>query len=672
MENYSVPSEISWLSFNNCILDEANDKTNPLYERIKFLAIHSSNLDEFFRVKINKLLQSHSEKKGILLNQILTEVKRQQSQFGKIWNSSIVPELQENGIVFYENQDLEKEHQYEIEYYFKSIILSYIQVVYVSEENKKAYFLNNRGLYLFVKLKDANGNFNYAYLNVPSDKLDRYLQLKNSNGINYIISIDTIIKRCLSFIFASEDVISCNSIKLNRDENYKIADETSGDLVAKIEEKIEERKSGSSTRFLYDFNMSPDTILICKKVFKLKDNEMIEGGSHHNFFDLFKFPNPIKPKLQGEKYPALQHVPFESNTSIFDIIDKQNQLIFFPYQSYHYVLQFFNQAAIHKNITEIKITLYRISSQSLIVNSLISAAKNGKKVTVFVEVKARFDENNNLFWSREMEKAGVKIIYSMPNLKVHAKVALVTMRDKEGKNKFYSYLSTGNFNETTASIYSDFGFFTSENKYTSDLKKVFLFLKTKEKAASIKNLLVAGFNLKEKLIELIDNEITNQKLGKEAAILLKVNGVDEERIINKLIEASQAGVEVTLIVRGICTLLPGIKNVSENIKIYRIVDMFLEHGRIYKFANAGKEKIYLSSADMLSRNLNRRIEVAFPIKAENHRAEINAIIRLQLEDNTKKRSINDEGLNNSIIKNKDNPRRSQTEIYHWIEQKNKI
>lgn len=341
--------------------------------------------------------------------------------------------------MFYENQDLEKEHQFEIEYYFKSIILSYIQVVYVSVEHKKAYFLNNRGLYLFVKLKDVNDNFNYAYLNVPSDKLDRYLQLKSNNGINYIISIDTIIKRCLSFIFASEQIISSNSIKLNRDENYKIKDENTGDLVAKIKAKVEERKSGSSTRFLYDFNMSPDTILICKKVFKLKDSEMIEGGSHHNLFDLFKFPNPIKPKLQCVNYTALQHVPFESNTSIFELIDKQNQLIFFPYQFYHYVLQFFNQAAIHKSVTEIKITLYRISSQSLIVNSLISAAKNGEKVTVFVEVKARFDENNNLFWSKEMEKAGIKIIDSMPNLKVHAKVALVTMKDKEVK-LFYLYV----------------------------------------------------------------------------------------------------------------------------------------------------------------------------------------------------------------------------------------
>lgn len=672
MENNTISSEISWLSFNSCVLEEANDSSNSLYERIKFLAIHSSNLDEFFRVKINKLLVEKSKKNTSLLNEILSEVNLQQNKFGIIWKDTIVPELADNKIIFYENQEIRQQHLDEIEYYFKSIILSYIQVVYISENTPKSYFLNNRGLYLLVKLKDATGVFNYAYLNIPSDKLDRYKQLQSVDETNYIISIDTIIKKCLSFIFPLEQVISCNAIKLNRDENYKIADEASGDLIAKIEAKIEERKLGSSTRFLYDFHMNAETVFVCKKTFHLQENEMIKGGSHHNLFDLFKFPNPIKPKLQSQNYPALKHLPFENNTSIFEIIDKQSQLIHFPYQSYHYVLQFFNQAAIHKNVTEIKITLYRISSQSLIANALISAAKNGKKVTVFVEVKARFDEINNLFWSNEMKKAGIKIIYSMPNLKVHAKVALVTMKSEGRKNKFYSYLSTGNFNETTANIYSDFGFFTSEEKYTTDLKKVFMFLKTKEKVVVLKNLLVAGFNMKDKLIGLIDNEITNKKVGKEAAILLKVNGVDEEEIINKLIEASQVGVEVTLLSRGICTVLPGIKNATENIKIYRIVDMFLEHGRIYRFANDGKEIIYLSSADMLSRNLNRRIEVAFSITEKNHIDEINTIIRLQLEDNTKRRIINAKGLNDPIINNKDRPRRSQTEIYNWIEQKNKI
>lgn len=666
MQHYLIPSEISWLSFNNCILDEADDVNNALYERIKFLAIHSSNLDEFFRVKINKLLKKNSKKNNDLLDEILTEVNRQQNRFGSIWKNSILPELDSNAIVYYEKQRILADHQREIEYYFKSIILSYIQVIYISKSKSKTYFLQNRGLYLLVKLKDTSGNFNYAYLNIPSDKLDRFKQLQSKGNKHYIISIDTIIKNCLPFVFPSMDVVSVNAIKLNRDENYLIKDENSGDLIAQIEQKVEERKHGSSTRFLYDSNMDSEAVSVCKKAFRLHDNEMIKGGTHHNLYDLFRFPNPVKPKLQGKNYPALKHLPFENNDSVFKTIDSQNQLLHFPYQSYHYVLQFFNQAAIHRDVTEIKITLYRISSQSLIANALISAAKNGKKVTVFVEVKARFDEYNNLFWSKEMKNAGIKIIQSMPNLKVHAKVAMVTMKDEQGGKKYYSYLSTGNFNESTASIYADFGFFTSEEKYTNDLKKVFSFLRTKEKSKTIKQLLVAGFNMKEQLIELIDTEIKNKKEGKPAAIFLKVNGVDEKDIIAKLIEASQANVEVTLIVRGICTLLPGIKNVSENVKIYRIVDMFLEHARVYKFANNGNEKIYLSSADMLSRNLNRRIEVGFPVYDENHIIEINKVIQLQLEDTSKRRVINAEGTNELDQAAQDVSRRSQTEIYNWI------
>ena len=671
MQNYLTPSELSWLSFNSCILDEAEHANNSLYERIKFLAIHSSNLDEFFRVKIRKLLIKNSKKNKELLDKILAQVNLQQNRFGTIWKGSIVPELAANNIVYYENQELLEEHLEEIQYYFKSIILSYIQVIYISVNQPKTYFLNNRSLYFLVKLKDTSGNYNYAYLNIPSDKLDRYKQLQSQGDTHYIISIDTIIKNCLSLIFQTGKVVSCNAIKLNRDENYLIEDENSGDLIAKIEAKIEERKRGSSTRFLYDSNMDSETLLVCKKTFGLKKNELIKGGSHHNFYDLFKFPNPVKPNLQGANYPGLKHLPFESSKSVFEIIEKQSQLLHFPYQSYYYVLQFFNQAAINRNVLEIKITLYRISSQSLIANALISAAKNGKKVTVFVEVKARFDEYNNLFWSREMKNAGVKIIQSMPNLKVHAKVAMVIMKDKYGNKKHYNYLSTGNFNESTANVYSDFGFFTSEKKYTDDLKKVFTFLKTKKKAEAPKNILAAGFNMKEKLTELIDTEIKNKKAGREAAVFLKVNGVDEKDIIDKLIEAGRAGVEVTLIVRGICTLLPGIENVSENIKIYRIVDMFLEHSRIYKFANNGKEKIYLSSADMLSRNLNRRIEVAFPLYDEKHIAEINTIIQLQLQDNTKRRIINSEGNNELDNLTIDSPRRAQTEIYDWLAERNR-
>lgn len=663
-----ITSELSWLHFNQCIVDEAADFTNQLYERIKFLAIFSSNLDEFFRVKVNQLANEKSTRKSELFNTILKEIQLQQEQFGSVWRNQIIPELRQNNIIVYEGQTIESYHKKEVERYFKSNILSFIQVVFVQNEIYKTYFLNNRGLYLLVKLKNKESNFNYAYINIPSDKLDRYKLLSKKDNSHYIISLDEIVKSCLHLIFTQDEIASCYAIKINRDEDYEIEDENSGNLILKIKYKIEERKKGLPTRFLFDASMPIEEIDFCKQTFQLKKREMIAGGKMHNLFDLFKFPNPVKPNLQSTNLPALEHNDFENSNSIFEVIDAKNQLLHFPYHSYHYVLQFFNQAAIDNRVTEVKVTLYRISTQSLIANALISAAKNGKKVTVFVEVKARFDENNNLHWAKEMKKAGIKIMYSMPNLKVHAKIALVTMQIDAKTTQQYAYLATGNFNENTAAIYADHGFFTSEKKYTNDIAKVFQFLKTKEKDSEMDTLLVAGFNMKKQILNLIDTEIQNHKDGKSSGILLKVNGIDEKDIIKKLYEASQIGVKITLLVRGVCTLLPEIKNVSENIKAYRIVDMFLEHARIYKFDNAGNEQIYLSSADMMSRNLNSRIEVGFPIEDENLKAEINQIIQFQLDDNTKKRTINSEGKN-ELVPNIENPKRAQTDIYNWIKEK---
>ncbi len=660
-----ISSELSWLYFNQCIVDEAADVTNPLYERIKFMAIFSSNLDEFFRVKVNQLALKRSSLKEEFLNTILKEINHQQEQFGVIWHDQIIPELRLNKIIVYEGQSIEPFHIKEIERYFKSTILSFIQVIFIKNDFNNNYFLTNRGLYFLVKLKSKKDEINYAYLNIPSDQLERYKELQEIKGFHYIISLDEIIKSCLHLVFAEDEVVSCFAIKMNRDEDYEIEDENSGNLIHKIKDKIKERKTGLPTRFLYDHLMPKAEIVFCKHTFQLKKREMVPGGRMHNLFDLFKFPNPVKPMLQNSAHLPLEHYAFENSNTIFDNIAKNNQLLHFPYHSYRYVLQFFNQASIDTRVTEIKVTLYRISTQSIIANALISASKNGKKVTVFVEVKARFDENNNLHWANEMKKAGIKIIYSLPNLKVHAKIAMVTMQIDKKTTQQYAYLATGNFNESTATMYADHGFFTSEKKYTTDIAKVFDFLKTKEKKAKMETLLVAGFNMKQQLVNFIDAEIQNHKEGKSSGVFFKVNGIDDSTIIKKLYEASNAGVKVTLIVRGICTLLPEVKGVSDTIKAYRIVDMFLEHARIYKFNNAGKEKIYLASADMMGRNLNNRIEVGFPIEDENLKTEINKIIQFQLDDTTKKRIVNTEGKN-TVIQNTNNVNRAQIDIYNWL------
>lgn len=325
--NVHFPAELSWLSFNNAVLEEAADDSNPLYERIKFLAIHSSNLDEFYRVKVNKLrVNSVPDKK--LLKQITKEIDRQQEQFGKTWKK-ILEELEKNNIVYYENQTMENTHLEDIESYFKSKILSYIQLVYISENSSQEYFLNNRQLYFLIKLKDGN-NEKYCYVNIPSDKLNRYLLLNKIDGKDFIISLDTIIKKCLHYIFIGQEILGVYAVKINRDENYSIEDEASGNLVLKIKKKIEERKSGVSTRFLYDLHMPSDILEFCKKVFRLKVNEIVKGGTHHNFFDLFKFPNPQFPALQNKPYPPLKYLPFENKKSVFENITASNHLLSFP------------------------------------------------------------------------------------------------------------------------------------------------------------------------------------------------------------------------------------------------------------------------------------------------------------------------------------------------------
>lgn len=340
MKTTVISSELSWLYFNQCIIDEAADVTNPLYERIKFLAIFSSNLDEFFRVKVNHLASDKSTRKSKLFSAILHEINIQQEQFGEIWRTQIIPELEQNSIIFYQEQPIDTCHLKEIGRYFKSEVLSFIQIVFIKNGTDTIYFLDNRRLYFLVKLKNTENQFEYAYINIPSDKLDRFKLLSKKDHTNYIISLDEIIKSCSHFIFANYTIESCFAIKMNRDEDYEIEDEDSGDLINKIKHKIKERKTGLPTRFLYDTTMPVEDIALCKNTFQLKKREMIAGGTYHNLFDLFKFPNPLKPKLQGPNYPALEHPAFENSNSVFDVIDSKNQLLYFPYHSYHYVLQF--------------------------------------------------------------------------------------------------------------------------------------------------------------------------------------------------------------------------------------------------------------------------------------------------------------------------------------------
>lgn len=670
--------DLSWLSFNYRVLDEARDAELPIFERVKFLAIYSSNLDEFFRVRVANLRSlAELDKKKIheklhlkprkLHKKIHAIVNKQLKEFGEIFRTNLLPELKKNGIILYQDELVLKPHKKIIDHYFKSRILAFLKPVFI-ESSKESYFLENKQLYLVLKLRE---NFDeekivYSYLNIPSNHIDRYLSLPEVKNFFYFITIDDVIRANLDFIYPDHTILGCYSIKLNRDADLNIDDEYSGDLVKKIKKQLSKREIGAPSRFLYDLDMPDDMLKVLSDTFDINEDDLVPGGRYHNFNDLFSLKNPNGPELENKPLNPITIKKLEESKSLFEAINQKDYMLHFPYQSYDYILRFFNEAAIDPRVYAIMVTFYRVAQDSFIVNALISAARNGKKVTVFIEVKARFDEANNLYWAEKMEESGITIIYSIPGLKVHAKVALVKRRNSKGEKMSYAFLGTGNFNEKTAGIYADHGLLTSHPQLTSELDKIFAHLHKKKPIPELNHLLVAQFNLQDKFIELIDREIALTKKGKVGYLVIKINNLEDKVMVDKLYEASQAGVKIFLIVRGICTLVPGIEGMSENINVIRLVDRFLEHARIFIFHNDGNEEIYMGSADWMKRNLYRRIEVVFPIYDPEVKLEVRKLIDLQLKDNTKARLLDENHNNNHRLSKHGKKVRAQIDFYNWL------
>jgi len=676
--------ELSWLSFNYRVLQEAKDPSVPLYERIKFLAIYSSNLDEFFRVRVASLrsllnLKKKSQKDlGFdpeeLLNNIHVTVDKQQEEMGDIFRNQILVELKKNNILLIDETKLSKKQKSFIKEYFEENILQYIQPVLLVKK-KIVPFLKNKQIYFAVKLAPKNSSaksakrikHKYALIEIPVPQLPRFIELPKENEKNFIIFIDDIIRFHLPVIFNAFDVVEAYSIKLTRDAELYIDDEFTGNLLNKIRKGIKKRDTGVPSRFLFDNSMPKDFLRFLQDGLILEKEDLVPGGRYHNFNDFFSFPNPGSKKLEYNPLSPLNHKELETSKDIFTAISKKDYGIHPPFQKYDYVIDFLNRAADDENVTSIKITQYRVADNSSIVKALIRAAKNKKDVMAFVELKARFDEEANIQWAEEMEKAGVKVHYSLPGLKVHAKIALVQRKEND-RIKNYCYLATGNFNEKTARIYSDFGLFTADERLTYEIEKLLDFLSRRDVSYKFKHLLVAQFNMRKAFSKMIDNEIKFVNEGKEAKILLKMNSLEDKKMIRKLYEASQAGVKIDIIVRGICCLIPGVKGLSENINVISIVDRFLEHTRFYMFNNDEDEKIYAASADWMKRNLSRRIEAAFPIYDDGIRKEIKDIIQLQLNDNSKARVIDKAHKNKYKKATSSNTVQSQTAIYDYLKE----
>lgn len=680
IENPYIQRDVSWLSFNYRVLQEAKDPAVPLMERIKFLAIYSSNLGEFFRVRIanhRNLVRLGKKTKAqldfdpkTLLKEILDIVNSQLLEFSSIFERQIIPELKRNKIYILDHKQVNEEQKEYIEKYFRDHMLPFVQPVLLVKHKIKP-FLNDAELYLAIELTDRTqqSEVQYAITKIPSDHLPRFIELPTSGDKHAVIFLDDIVRHSAELIFPGYQINASYSIKLTRDAELYIDDEYSGDLLQKIKKSLVKRNVGSASRLVYDREMPERLLNFLRESFELVDFDLIPEGRYHNNFDFFKFPDFGMSHLKDVVLTPLPYPEMEKASSVFDVISEKEQLLHFPYHRYESTVRFFEDAAKDPFVTHIKIVQYRVAKRSRVMTALMEAAQTGKQVFAFIEVKARFDEEANLNWGEKLEQEKVNVRYSFPGLKVHSKIALVR-RMEEGKARLYAYLSTGNFNEDTARTYTDSALFTADEKITSEVARLFSFLETaKIPSQPFQHLLVGQFNLTLTLKKYIQQEILNARAGKKAKIMLKLNSLQAHDMVDLLYEASNAGVEIKMIIRGICSLVPQKPGFSDNIEVRSIVDRFLEHSRIYYFYNDGEEDLYLSSADWMERNLYYRIETAFPVKDKSLKEELLKLLEIQWRDNLKARVIDESGSNAYVQDSSDLSYRSQLETYYYFKRK---
>lgn len=676
--------DISWLSFNHRVLEEAKSKNNPLFERLKFLAIYSSNLDEFYKVRVaeykydvdyDELDDPNSDSPVKVVREINRIVREQLEEFSRIFHEEILTEMRKEGIILYQgNMPPDPEHQQFIREYFYREVIPYLQPVLLTKGTRS--FLRDNRLYLAIRLyrkkrgadNGSNRRPRYALVKLPYTDVKRFIRLPDKDGCYHFLFLEDLVRFNLQELFPGYDIDSSYCVKLLRDADLGIKDEFSGNLVEKIRKNLGRRKVGEPALFTYDRSIPEDFLAFLQDVIGVYKEDLLAGERYLNFQDFFSFPNPFAPRLQLNHPQPIHPYELEQIGSMFAAIREKDRILHYPYQSFDYLIKFLNEAAQDPKVYAIKVTQYRVASNSAVVNSLISAARNGKQVSVFVEVKARFDEENNLTLARLMSEAGVRIIYSLPGLKVHAKLALVLRRSGNERKRSFAYLSTGNFNEKTARQYADHGFFTCKEDIIRDLENLFSYFENPKFRPEFTKLWVTRFNFKNELRKRIDREIELARQGKKGYILVKLNGIQNKPLINLLYKASEAGVKIDMIIRGICCLVPNQK-FSRNINLRRIVDSYLEHGRIIVFGNDGAPEVYLTSADWMNRNINRRIETTFPVEDEDIKKELYDILDLQLRDNVSARLINENLENIPIVADGMEPIRAQWDTYKMLIEK---
>ena len=654
--------DLSWLRFNHRVLQEAADERNPLYERIKFLAIFSSNLDEFFKVRVSEIRQIKSLDKPLrkklitkpnkLLREIKNQVDIQQKELGEIFYSKIIPDLKKENIHLVSHNDYDAIQKNFSKIYFEEELQ---KKQFLSIEKDKT-FIKNELLYFVGHLTDDSLIWVEMHKNTP-----RFVTISQTNNVHCITFIDDILKSTLNEHYMT----NFYAIKISRDAELYIDNEYSGNLLNKIKKALPNRDSGQVTRALVDETIPNKTLAKIKKVLDISEADIVKGGTYHSFKDFFDFPNPTKKEFLFKKLLPIQSNDLQIFASIFEEIDHKDKLLHFPYESFDTVLHFLEEAANNESVTKIKITLYRISKDSAVVKTLLKAVKNNKEVCVFLETKARFDEENNMKWGEFLKQNGANVKYSYPGIKVHSKILYIE-QNIDSLIKAYAYVGTGNFNEKTAKFYTDFGLITADKKITSEVLHVFQVLERELIIPKTKKLLVSPFNARSKFTDLIETEIKNTEKGLEAYIILKLNSLQDNKMINLLYKANNSGVRIRLLIRGICCLVSGIKGQSEHIVVTSIVDRFLEHGRVYIFCNGGNEKLFIGSADWMTRNLDHRIEVIVPIFNKENHSKIIRVLQMQLDDKIKSRIIDSKQENKYVDATFSDNESSQHLIYKQL------
>ncbi|EHW0636305.1 polyphosphate kinase 1 [Vibrio vulnificus] len=676
-DKFYIEKELSWLSFNERVLQEAADKTVPLIERIRFLGIFSNNLDEFYKVRfsdVKRRILINREQGGNdiskhLLSKMQSKALKLNERFDELYNE-LIRDMARRHIFLVNESQLDEAQQKWIVKYFRKEVLPHITPLMLTDEIDVLQFLKDEYAYIAVELKKQEQS-KYALLEIPTDHLPRFIMVPEQKGKRKktIILLDNIIRFCLNDIFGGffdYEELNGYAMKMTRDAEYDLRHEVEYSLLEQMSEGLSQRLTALPVRFVYEREM-PEEMLkyLCYKLKISHYDSLIPGGRYHNFKDFIAFPNVGRDYLENKPLPPLTCADFEGYANAFDAIRNQDILLHYPYHSFEHITELVRQASFDPKVVSIKINVYRVAKNSRLMNSLIDAVHNGKRVTVVVELQARFDEEANIEWSKRLTDAGVHVIFGVPGTKIHAKLLLITRREEEGFMR-YAHIGTGNFHERTARVYTDFSLLTADQELAAEVRGVFSYIMNPFQPVRFRHLIVSPRNSRSQLYRLVDNEIANAQAGKKAAITLKVNNLVDKGLISRLYEASSAGVKIRMIIRGMCSLVPGLEGLSDNIEIISIIDRFLEHPRVLVVHNDGEPLVYISSADWMERNIDNRIEVMSPVRDPRIKQRIIDILNIQFTDTVKARRIDKEMSNNYVERGNRKKIRSQITIYDYL------